>query len=103
MAEEKYNGFTNYETWNLKLWIDNEEPSYKAWRAEAREILAETPDKLQAVADLRDRLQEDTEAGAPEMAPSFYCDALGAALGRVNYYEIAEMIIDEVIEDGAGK
>ena len=28
--------------------------------------------------------------------------ALGAALGRVNYYEIAEMLIDEVIEDGAG-
>lgn len=98
MADEKYNGFTNYETWALKLWIDNEEPNYKAWRAEAREILADTPDKLQAVADLRDRLQEDTEAGAPEIPPSFYSDIMGAALGRVNWYEVAEMIINDVLE-----
>lgn len=25
-----YNGWTNYETWNLNLWIENEEPLYRA-------------------------------------------------------------------------
>ena len=26
---KKYNGYTNYETWNVALWIANHEPLYK--------------------------------------------------------------------------
>ena len=25
----KYNGWTNYETWNFKLWLDNDETTHK--------------------------------------------------------------------------
>jgi hypothetical protein len=25
---DKYNGWTNYETWNMNLWVQNEEGSY---------------------------------------------------------------------------
>ncbi len=25
----KYNGWTNYETWNFKLWADNDEQTYR--------------------------------------------------------------------------
>jgi len=36
MAQDhKYNGWTNYETWAVKLWMDNEEPSYRYWRERA--------------------------------------------------------------------
>jgi hypothetical protein len=27
-----YNGWTNYETWNVNLWIDNDEGTYRAKR-----------------------------------------------------------------------
>jgi hypothetical protein len=31
MAEEKeYNGWKNYQTWNVALWLQNEEPLYRA-------------------------------------------------------------------------
>ena len=32
-----YNGWTNYETWNVALWIDNEESSQGYWRTESQE------------------------------------------------------------------
>lgn len=28
--KEEYNGWTNYETWNVHLWITNEEGIYRA-------------------------------------------------------------------------
>jgi hypothetical protein len=29
MADTSYNGWTNYETWNVALYIQNEEPLYR--------------------------------------------------------------------------
>lgn len=28
-----YNGWPNYETWNVMLWMDNDEPAYRFYRA----------------------------------------------------------------------
>lgn len=28
MPDSTYNGYTNYETWNVDLWASNEEPIY---------------------------------------------------------------------------
>ena len=61
-----YNGWTNYATWNVVLWIDNEEPSYNkkiAWlkqfrgRIDARlaEEIAEDCLGGRATPDLADR------------------------------------------------
>jgi hypothetical protein len=32
MADTTYNGWTNYETWAIALWIDNDRASYDYWR-----------------------------------------------------------------------
>jgi hypothetical protein len=30
MTKQKYNGWHNWATWNTELWIDNDEPMYRA-------------------------------------------------------------------------
>ena len=39
MQKLKYNGWTNYETWNFKLWTDNDEPTYKKVQSLIKEVL----------------------------------------------------------------
>src|SRR4051794_18704009 len=40
---ERYNGWANYETWCVHLWLTNEEESYRYWREEARRHRGEAP------------------------------------------------------------
>ena len=105
----RYQGWTNYETWNVALWIDNEEPSHLWRREETQEALeaAEPPEwmdgtepeklKRQATYDLAETLKEYHEEHQPELI-NVYGDLLGAALSEVNWHEIATHYIDEAIE-----
>ncbi len=34
MTKQKYNGWTNYQTWNVALWFGNDEGLYNAYREE---------------------------------------------------------------------
>ena len=45
MSDTKYNGWTNYETWAVKLWIDNEQGTQLAWQDAAREAWDTAEDK----------------------------------------------------------
>jgi hypothetical protein len=71
-----YNGWTNYETWNVALWLDNEQGTYSLVREWADEI---------RVDDM-----------APDLGASMFADLLGAALSAVDWAEIAENILSEV-------
>jgi hypothetical protein len=98
----KYNGWTNYETWNAKLWMDNDEGSYHDWneRAQAMYDAAEASNSFsrdeQAALDLADDLKACHEEQMPELPASFWSDILSAALSEVNWYEIAESLIGDV-------
>jgi hypothetical protein len=54
-TNEGYNGWTNYETWCVSLWIDNEEPSYRHWQAVAQECYDDARGTLSANARLTGR------------------------------------------------
>jgi hypothetical protein len=98
------NGWTNYETWNLALWIGNERGSYEYWRertAESyRNAVASKPftKAERAKLDLADALKDETEENIPELQ-GFYADVLRAAVSEVNWYEIASNWVDEAVEN----
>jgi hypothetical protein len=64
-----YNGWSNWETWNVNLWAMNEEPAYRA-------VCAGRPYTADSAETLARELFPD---GTPD----------GADLGEVNWDEIA--------------
>ena len=99
--DRKYNGWTNYPTWNGKLWIDNEEAEYRFWLNESRAAIAmqdEGPRKLERAAQaLAQELQGQHEESTriTRMQTGWQQDCLGWALGEVNWFEIAEAYVEE--------
>ena len=67
MSDNKYQGWTNYETWAVKLWIDNEEGSSDYWRERARDAYRAAKPSLsftqreQATLDLSHELKDEIE------------------------------------------
>jgi hypothetical protein len=104
MATEKgYNGWSNYETWAVKLWIDNEEPSYNYWREQTKDAWELANEdrrypsqtrKESAICILSGRLKDEHEENKPEVNGVF-ADLLSAALSEVDWYEIASAMVDD--------
>lgn len=103
--EKGYNGYTNYETWNCALWMDNDEGLYETIREMAREAY-DNPARNQymtldrrRVSTLQDSLkalyEEQAEAWMSDQA-SFFADIFNSALAQVNWYELAENLLEEI-------
>jgi hypothetical protein len=101
-----YNGWENYETWAVALWIKNDQGSYTWSREMAADCLANvdrsdtvfTPEQ-NARGDLAERLKEWHEEMMPDLGASLWADLLGAAFGSVDWYEIAENYLSEMEEE----
>ena len=113
MTKQEYNGWTNYETWAVKLWLDNDEGSRGYWYDQAKSELEHAEGGLSAYARLTGReifttedrailalgnaLKDRHEEALPEME-GFATDLLNAAMSEVNWYEIAASLIADVKE-----
>ena len=91
MSDQTYNGWTNYETWVIKLWLDNEEGTYqlqREWVQEAREEAG----ARNLTATLADRIKDWVEENNPITDASMYSDLLSAAISEAGFYEMAEAL-----------
>lgn len=110
MSDRTYNGWTNYETWVVNLWMDNEEGTYDYWREVAEDVYHNQTHEPsngftrmdEAVYLLADRLKDDHEDRKDnilenyELTSSVWADLLGSALCVVNWQEIAEHLLENV-------
>ena len=92
MTRSEYNGWTNYETWLVKLWLDNDEHDY--WVDQAHYVQGD-------VAKLANLLKQEHDDALPDGLSGFALDLVRAGLGEVNWDEIAQSLIksaDEVYD-----
>ena len=107
MENEGYQGWSNYETWLVALWLDNERASYEYWRDHAASHRQHAPEcktvesgiwTIQEAAkyNLAEQLKEEVADASPLSESSLYSDLLAAALDEVDWYELADHLLAEL-------
>jgi hypothetical protein len=83
-----YNGWPNYETWLVGLWLDNDEHTYRHWRAEASKL---------STWELGRVLETSHTDASYDLtgAVGVWADLVGAALKRVDWDYIAKHLKEE--------
>lgn len=94
MTRNEYNGWTNYETWLVKLWMDNDEGSYNYWREQAEDYYNTDKDDPSGLAEA---LKEQHEESLPQLE-GFAADLMNAAMSEVDWREIAESLFSDAKE-----
>jgi len=79
---EAYNGWSNYETWLMNLWLTNDEPVYN----DLMQIIQEMDDEHEMAEELKYRVMEDMDLNEI----SARADFLSAATRNINWPEIIE-------------
>ncbi len=83
-----YNGWSNYETWCVALWLSNDQGTDQY----IRELVQAAEDTVQASKAVREYL-EDLNPVADQA--SVFADLMNAALGEVDWVEVAEAFLEE--------
>ena len=88
MMTEKYNNWVNQPTWAVNLWLGNEENTYRYFQDLAKENTEP--------GDLAKLIKEYVEENNPlSNESSLYSDILTSALSSVDWFEIAQAMLEE--------
>ena len=105
--KERFNGWSNHETWCVHLWLTNEEGSYRYWRAEAARHRKEAPRhanvrqgiwsvELAERAELAQQMKSEIEEASPLTEASIYSDLLNSTLSEVDWHEITGAFLEDI-------
>jgi hypothetical protein len=86
-----YNGWSNYPTWNVNLWLDNDE----GLPNDVHRMVHRSADVYALSENIKTFVCEDL---APNLSASFASDLLGYALDCVDWCEIAQSWRDDYAE-----
>jgi hypothetical protein len=99
MTKNEYNGWTNYETWCVNLWIDNVQGSQEYWLDLAAQAVKRHGEEMAAY-EFAEQIKSEHEDSLPELV-GFAADLLNAAMSEVNWQEVARGLINKAKEQAA--
>jgi hypothetical protein len=103
---QTYNGYANYETWLISVWIDNEQHTIDGWLDVAKHYYDIAEDqkyftkKEEAIITLSGDMAEWYGDNMPDSCDigGLWTDLIHAALGSVDWYELAAKYMDQALE-----
>ena len=104
---DSYNGWSNYETWCVNLWMSSDEGSAAYWEMIAQDIAECADDYVDSYPEsfslveiakyrLADRLRDEMQI--PDDLEGLWRDLVGSALDEVDWSEIAESMLGEYVD-----
>lgn len=96
-----YQGYKNYETWAVSLWLSNDQGDYDFWLESANDIIERDGMKDSAYT-LSQYMSEHFQDEHFPLDEGLYSDMLSAALQEVDWLTVAEEFIDVVKEERRG-
>jgi len=109
-VRSSYNGWSNYETWAVNLWLTNEQGIYNFCRGLARRAVRDAPECEQVREGIwtvevakKFLLADQLKSSVEDMNPltdkaSMFTDLLNAAISEVNWDEIATALLDDTAD-----
>ena len=95
---KEYNGYPNYQTWCVSLWIDNDYGTHHHFNDLALQVL-EDDTITHKTGALANRIREEIEENNPlANAASMWTDLMGHAMSSTRWWVIAENILEFVQE-----
>jgi hypothetical protein len=93
-----YNGWANYQTWAVNLWLMNEQASYTYWGERTRAVLGSSEaggDRGEAVRMLADELRDALQEECTIEKACLAADLMTAILEAVDWQEIAASFVED--------
>ena len=97
-TENSYNGWSNYDTWCFKLWLDNEQNTQEMILNVVK-FAFKMDKQSNAIYYIQKFLEDYANDNAPKLVNGFYSDVLSASIRSINYYQIADAYFFDYLEN----